>query len=66
MHKFNPLYVADPKTAPIGYFCLVVGNVNINMHLLEKLFMEVIRPNIQLVFSVRHFGDPLPCIFVPI
>ena len=38
---------ADPKTAPIGYFCVVVGNVNINMHLIENLFMEIVRPNIQ-------------------
>ena len=47
MYVHTQMNSADPKTAPIGYFCVVVGNVNINMHLIEKLFMEVIRPNIQ-------------------
>lgn len=37
-------YAVDPKTAPVGYFCTVVGNVNTNMHLIEKLFRETIMP----------------------
>lgn len=39
--------VADPKLVPVGHFCLVVGNVNNNMHLVDKLFREVIFPCIQ-------------------
>ena len=34
----------DPKTAPVGYFSLVVGNINSNMHLIEKLFRDSIMP----------------------
>ena len=38
---WNPV---DPKQAPVGYFCTVVGNINTNMHLIEKLFRETIMP----------------------
>lgn len=34
----------DLKSAPVGYFCTTVGNVNTNMHLIEKLFRETIMP----------------------
>ena len=36
--------IVDPKTVPVGYFSLVVGNINSNMHLIEKLFRESIMP----------------------
>ncbi|XP_064403702.1 exocyst complex component 5-like [Halichondria panicea] len=38
----------DPKMSPVGHFCVVVGNVNCNMHLVDKLFREAILPCIHI------------------
>ena len=39
--------VAEYKGGPIGVFLQVVGCVNKNVHLIEKLFREIIMPLIQ-------------------
>jgi len=39
----------DPQAAPVGYYCRVVGSVNINIHLIEDLFRRIIMPCISYV-----------------
>ena len=38
---------ADPKSSPTGLFCLVVGDVNRCMHLIEKLYRDTVAPCIR-------------------
>jgi recyclin-1 len=38
---------ADPKSSPTGLFCLVVGQVNSCMHLIELLYRDTVTPCIS-------------------
>ena len=53
----SPPCAADPKSSPTGLFCLVVGQVNSNMHLIEKLYRDTVVPCIRYMLCVHMYTD---------